>query len=101
MSASLQDVVPWSLIYGELARLQEKTLEDLGYTVVLDYIIDRLNRGWKESDPSQFYSKTLKLCIDRRIVTDADIIRVKIHCIARGMDADYYLDFLSKALRKS
>ena len=100
MPASLQDVVPWSLIYGELARLQEKKLEGLSYAVVMDYIYDRIHHGWKESDPSRFFTRTLRFCIATKIIAGCDVLRVKIHFESVGLldRADYYLDHLIKTL---
>lgn len=98
-TASLQDLVPWSIIYGEQNRRHGDQIREMCESVLLDYAIDRLNRGWREKRPCKFFSYALQLCLDRRLIAGEDIQRTRVRMIAKydgqHMDTiDYYLDYL-------
>jgi hypothetical protein len=102
-SFSLQDVVPWSLIYGELNSIHQDKLKDLGYSVIIDYIHDRIAHGWKEDDPKRYFTESLKHCLKQKLITENDVMRAKSYARARGLNMDtanYYFDILITTLRE-
>lgn len=97
---SLQDVAPWSIIYGELNTRHHNVLKEIVYSAVLDYVKDRMNHGWREKQPCKYFSSTLRLCLDQGLVSKVEIQRVRDYLLSYYADfhkednINYYLDYL-------
>lgn len=67
MSLSVQDVVPWSIIYGELNRRHSVEIKDMVVEVLIDYYKDRICHGWGRGDKT--ISSSVKYCLNKGYIT--------------------------------
>ena len=72
---SLEDVVPWSLIYGELNKRHQTELDNLIVEIVVDHLLLVSDHGWPGCT---WKTKSIS------------------HCISNGMLNDAHLDLASK-----
>lgn len=96
MNNSLQDVFPWSFIYGELNKQNKELLKHITTAIIVDYLYDRINNGWKENDPEMYFGRALNICLNNKLITHNEIQNASI-IIKRNSNPssiDYYTDYL-------
>jgi hypothetical protein len=64
---SLQDVVPWSLIYGELDKRHRLEIDELVVVIVTEHLIDRSNTGWGKGDKTLNFS--INWCLQKGLLS--------------------------------
>jgi hypothetical protein len=88
---SLQDMVPWSIIFGEINKKHAEELRDVVAIIIVDYINDRLKDGWGTGD--KILTRGVKWCIEKSMITEH-----AINTARKFIEKNYYLNTYNKHL---
>lgn len=64
---SLQDVVPWSIIYGEQNKNHKQEIQDVVVVMVYEYFVDRMINGFKRGGMTIPYG--INFCLQKGYIT--------------------------------
>lgn len=102
---SLQDVQPWSLIYGELNRQHKVESDRLVAVIIAEYLNDRAHHGWGKRDKTLTFS--IKWCLQKGWINSNSLQQGRVlyfedcpeHLASNSYHRtkiDYYVSFLEE-----
>lgn len=100
---SLQDVQPWSLIYGELNRQHKLESDRLVAVIIAEHLNDRSHHGWGKGDKTLPFS--IRWCLQKGLINSNSLQQGRMfyfeHCpdhlasdSYHRTKIDYYISFL-------